>query len=69
MVSVEKYALGGFADIRRGQFVGQSVRIKSFRVKAARNTELTEHVRTLTISEEADSDTLLNRGSTLTLYD
>ena len=69
VVLVEKHALGGFADIHRGKYAGQSVRVKAFRMQNAMSTELVKHVRTFTISEDAGSDALLNRGSTLKLYD
>jgi hypothetical protein len=52
VVSVEKRALGAFADIYKGQHAGTLVCIKAFRRQAARDMEAIKRVCVLTVSEE-----------------
>ena len=47
------HALGGFANIHKGQCSGQPVRIKAFRTQNAMNTDSIKHVRIPTISDDA----------------
>ena len=61
-------ALDGFANIYKGQYSGQPVRIKALRTQNALNTGLIKYVRISTISDDPGSDALPYRNSIMKLY-
>lgn len=70
VISLERYAPGGFADIYKGQYAGKPVRIKAFRRQNTTSTKLTRRVRILTVwRKQAQTLPYFNRGSTVKVYD